>query len=150
MIWPIHRISTEFLFSFKLSCGEKFGIFSVFDNRYRMMTSIALWQGDSCIGKLKINFILRLKYERSDPFIINLDGNRNLLHPLLSTFRFRFGHGQFRVGEPWRTARRSRGKVWDNLDWAKSYFLDKILISFGKDIRHKSSDSWGKVKQRSF
>ena len=46
--------------------------------------------------------------------------------------------------------RRSRGKVWDNLDWAKSYFLDKILISFGKDIRHKSSDSWGKVKQRSF
>ena len=52
--------------------------------------------------------------------------------------------------EPWRTVRRSRGKVWDNLDWAKSYFLDKILISFGKDIRHKSSDSWGKVKQRSF
>ena len=25
--------------------------------------------------------------------------------------------------------------------------MDKILISFGKDIRHKSSDSWGKVKK---
>ena len=40
--------------------------------------------------------------------------------------------------------------IESNLDWAKSYFLDKILISFGKDIRHKSSDSWEKVKNGNF